>query len=489
STTAHLLRELATTLVADTHLAAAGTRTATELIDLDYAQIEGEMSGHPWIVFNKGRVGFAYDDELAYAPESRRPVRLHWVAARLGRASYQAVEGLGQRTLLEAELGADTVEAFSGVLRERGEDPADFVWFPVHEWQWSHVVIPLFAAEVATGDLIPLGPSPDRYLPQQSIRTFSNHTTPHRHHVKLAMSILNTLVYRGLPSERTVAAPAVTAFVQGIRDRDPFLRDQCRLILLGEVASVDVPHRHFDALPGAPYQFHELLGCIWRQSIHTTLDPGERALTMAALLHVDRHGRPLVAALVERSGMAARDWLVSLFDAILPPLLHYLYRYGTVFSPHGENAILVHREGIPARLAIKDFVDDVNISDLPLPELADLPETLRRVLLTEPPHWICQFLQAGLFVGHLRYLSDLVEDHLGVGEHEFWALVRATVIAYQERFAERAERFATFDLLAPDFERICLNRNRLLLNGYADRPERPHAATHGRVPNPLHEVI
>ncbi|MPZ89605.1 MAG: IucA/IucC family siderophore biosynthesis protein, partial [Nitriliruptorales bacterium] len=47
STTAHLLRELATTLVADTHLAAAGTRTATELIDLDYAQIEGEMSGHP----------------------------------------------------------------------------------------------------------------------------------------------------------------------------------------------------------------------------------------------------------------------------------------------------------------------------------------------------------------------------------------------------------------------------------------------------------
>jgi siderophore synthetase component len=36
---------------------------------------------------------------------------------------------------------------------------------------------------------------------------------------------------------------------------------------------------------------------------------------------------------------------------------------------------------------------------------------------------------------------------------------------------------------APRFTRICLNRNRLLLDGYADRPEGPHAATHGSVAN------
>ncbi|GAA3331859.1 hypothetical protein GCM10020331_090070 [Ectobacillus funiculus] len=32
--------------------------------------------------------------------------------------------------------------------------------------------------------------------------------------MKLPMSILNTLVYRGLPSERTVIAPEVTAFMK-----------------------------------------------------------------------------------------------------------------------------------------------------------------------------------------------------------------------------------------------------------------------------------
>ena len=110
------------------------------------------------------------------------------------------------------------------------------------------------------------------------------------------------------------------------------------------------------------------------------------------------------------------------------------------------------------------------------------------LLLREPPAWLCQFLQAGLFVGHFRYLADLMESHLGLPERQFWRLVRAEVLAYQARFPELARRFALFDLLAPRFTRICLNRNRLLLDGYADRPERPHAATHGSVRNPLDEV-
>ena len=341
----------------------------------------------------------------------------------------------------------------------------------------------------AAGDLVVLGEGPDAYLPQQSIRTLTNLTTPGRHHLKLPMSILNTLVWRGLPTERTVAAPRVTEFLTRILAADPFLHADRRLVLLGEVASVAVPHPDYEALPGAPYQYRELVGCIWRESLQGKLDPGERAMTMAALLHRDRQGTPVVAALVERSGMAATGWLAALFEAVLPPLLHVLYRYGTVFSPHGENAILVHRDGVPTRLAVKDFVDDVNVSDQPLPELrAALRPEVAEVLLAEPPDWLCQFLWASLFVGHLRYLADLVEDHLGVDERRFWALVRSTILGYQDRHPDQADRYKTFDLLAPRFAKICLNRNRLLTDGYADRPERPHAATHGTVRNALDEV-
>jgi siderophore synthetase component len=487
-TVAHLLRELWATQVADCHLAAGGTDAAT-LVDLPHHEIEGEMGGHPWIAANKGRLGFGYADYLRHAPERRARVRLHWLAVRTGVASYQAVGGLPHDRLLAGELDPATAGAFAGTLAAAGADPGAYRWFPVHDWQWEQVVVPLFAPALAAGELVVLGQGPDEYLPQQSIRTLTNVTSPHRHHLKLPLSILNTLVWRGLPTERTLAAPRVTEFLTGIVAADPFLRDHCRLVLLGEVASVAVPHPDYETLPGAPYQYRELLGCIWRESLHGKLDPGERAMTMAALLHRDRHGTPVLAALVERSGLAAAAWLAALFEAVLPPLLHMLYRYGTVFSPHGENAILVHRDGVPTRLAVKDFVDDVNVSDQPLPELrAALSPDVAKVLLAEPPRWLCQFLWAGLFVGHLRYLADLAEDHLGVGERRFWTLARAAVLSHQERFPELADRFKTFDLLAPRFDKICLNRNRLLSDGYADRPERPHAATFGSVRNALDEV-
>jgi siderophore synthetase component len=135
------------------------------------------------------------------------------------------------------------------------------------------------------------------------------------------------------------------------------------------------------------------------------------------------------------------------------------------------------------------LVDDVNVSDQPLPELrAALAPEVAEVLLAEPPDWLCQFLWASLFVGHLRYLAEVAEDSLGVGERRFWSMVRSTILAYQDRFPELADRYKTFDLLAPRFARICLNRNRLLTDGYADRPERPHAATFGTVRNALDEV-
>jgi siderophore synthetase component len=488
ATTAHLARELTATRVADCHIAAAPRSTASDLVDLPWARIEGEMDGHPWLVPNKGRIGFGHAEHLRHAPERGEARPLRWLAVRSGRGLYRSVEGLDHLRLRALQLDRAEIERFETVLRRRGEDPDGHLWFPVHDWQWDHVVLPLFAADLARGDLVVLGEAADLHLPQQSIRTLSNVSAPRRHSVKLPLSILNTLVYRGLPTERTLAAPAVTAFLQGIAASDPHLRDEWRVVLLGEVAAVAVPHPAYEELDGAPYQFRELLGCIWRESIEGRLAPGERAMTMAALLHVDRRGTPVVAALVERSGLDAAAWLDALLGAVLPPLLHFLYRYGVVFSPHGENAILVHRDGVPVRLAIKDFVDDVNLSDRPLPELAGVGPELRGVLLAEPPEWLCQFLWAGLFVGHLRYLSDVMEDHLGLGERRFWGAVRRTVLAHQARFPELEERFALFDLLAPRFARICLNRNRLLLDGYADRPERPHAATFGTVANALHEV-
>lgn len=485
----HLAVELSATLVADTRLLGSPDRclTADRVADLGYADLEGHQTGHPWIVPNKGRRGFSALDAEQYAPEAGRPIRLPWMAVHRSLATYRGVPGLDAARLHDGELDDHVLADFEQVLHQRGLDPTDYLLMPVHPWQWDEVVVPVFAGEVASERIVALGEAPDRYLPQQSIRTFTNIDHDRRHHVKLPLSILNTLVWRGLPTERARAAPAVTEWMLGLKDGDAYLRDETRVVLLGEVASITVPHPVLESLPDVPYQYRELLGCIWREPIGGKIEGGERPRTLAALLFVDAQGGALVAELVRRSGLSARAWLQRLLGAVLPPLLHFLYQYGVVFSPHGENAIVVFDEhDVPARLAVKDFVDDVNVAAAPLPELDSMPAEVSDVLLREEPEFLCQFIQSGLFVGHFRYLAEIVEQHLDVAEHEFWSLVRREVVAYQRRFPGLAERFGMFDLLTPDIERLCLNRNRLLHDGYRDRPERPHAAVHGRVANPLH---
>ncbi|WP_420882763.1 IucA/IucC family protein [Streptomyces noursei] len=486
-TTGHLIRELTATLAADTRLDATAL-SAAELADLDYAALEGHQTGHPWLVANKGRLGFSAADAETWAPEARTPQRLPWLAAHRRLAHYRGVPALATPDRLYGEeLAPATRRAFAATLTDAGRDPADYLYLPVHPWQWDETIAPLFAPQLADGSLVPLPSDNDLRLPQQSIRTFLNLTRPRARTVKLPLSILNTLVWRGLPTERTLAAPAVTAWVHGLRDGDTYLRDETRVILLGETASVTVEHPLYDRLPGVPYQYKELLGCIWREPLAGRLDPGERARTLASLLQTDPAGRALTAELVHRSGLDPRDWLARLFGALLPPLLHFLYQYGTVFSPHGENAIVVFDEDdVPTRLAMKDFVDDVNTSAQPLPEQDTMPDDVRAVLLTEPPAFLTQFIHSGLFVGVFRYLAPLCEEQLGVPEGEFWSLVRAEILRHHERFPHLKERQETFDLLTPKIERLCLNRNRLHVDGYRDRRDRPHAAVHGTVPNPLY---
>ncbi len=486
-TTGHLLRELTATLTADARLAATALSSA-ELAGLPYAELEGHQTGHPWLVANKGRLGFSASDTAEWAPEARTPRRLPWIAVRKDLAVYRGAGSLADpERLYGRELGPATRGRFEAILRSQNLKPADHLLLPVHPWQWDETIAPLFAPEIARGTVVPLEADDDVRLPQQSVRTFLNVSRPERHTVKLPLSVLNTLVWRGLPTERTLAAPAVTSWVQSLRDEDPFLRDECRVILLGEVASVTVPHPTYDRLPQVPYQYRELLGCIWREPLAPQLDSGERARTLAALLHTDPAGRSFTAELVSRSGLEPTVWLRHLLAALLPPLLHFLYRYGTVFSPHGENAIVVFDgDDVPVRLAVKDFVDDVNVSALTLPEHDTMPADVRQVLLTEEPSFLPQFIHSGLFVGVFRYLAPLCEEQLGVPEHHFWTLVREEIGRYHRRFPKLKERFETFDLFTPRIERLCLNRNRLHADGYRDRPDRPHAAVHGTVPNPLH---
>lgn len=487
STTGHLVREYLHTLVADTHITEK-SQTSEALTSLDYAELEGEMTGHPWITYNKGRIGFGYEDYLQFSPEKQEMINISWVAVHQEIGTFQSIEGLAYEQVIDQELGQAALRNFNERLKTMDLDPEEYYFMPVHIWQWNHSIVPMFAAEIAKKKLIPLGEGEDEYLPQQSIRTFVNMTNKEKYHVKLPISILNTLVYRGLPGERTVIAPEVTKFMKDILEQDSFLKDECRLGLLGEVATMNVDHPIFNEVEDVPYQYLELLGVVFRESIYEEMNAGEHAITLASLLHVDHEGTPFVSILIEKSGLTAEEWVKRLVNALLPPLLHYLYQYGTVFSPHGQNTVLVLKDYIPERTIMKDFVDDVNISDQLLPEFEPISDNLKQVLRTEAPEGLTQFILTGLFICHFRYLGDILEENEAFPESEFWRIVRNEILSYQERFPHLSERYRLFDLLSPSIRKLTLNRNRMFDYGYADGDDRPHASEFGEVTNALYAV-
>jgi siderophore synthetase component len=486
-TVAGLVHELSNTLLADVHQLRHG-RPAAELAGLvetaDPGVVEAEVRGHPWIVANKGRLGFDAADLAAYAPESDQPVRLLWLAAAPGRAESAAVAGLDHATVVAEQVGEETWTELRTAASAAGLDPDTATYVPVHPWQWRQRIVPLHAADLARGDLVVLGEAPQRYRPQQSLRTMADVDHPERRYLKLPLSILNTSVYRGLPRRRTLAAPALSEWFAGLVEGDPFLKGS-GLVLLGEVAGVSVAHAGFEAIAGVPYQHTEMLGAIWRESVAGKLAEGEHAVTLAALLHRDPAGVPLLDPLVARSGLTVADWVDRFHEVTLPPLAHVLYRYGASFSPHGQNCLLALQDGVPARLVVKDFVDDVVVSPDPLPELATLPADVQATLAEDVEPILAKYIHGALLVCVHRYLAELLDDHFGHAEAEFWASARRALRRYQDGFAELADRYALFELDAPRFKKLCLNRLRLYDRGYADDPERPVVTSSGWIDNPL----
>ncbi|MFP3339093.1 IucA/IucC family protein, partial [Micrococcus sp. SIMBA_131] len=92
-TTAHLIKEINQTLIADAHLL-SNRVSSDELVEEDYARLEGYMTGHPWITYNKGRIGFGYDDYLDFAPEHQNEVKLSWIGVSREISSFQSVKDL-----------------------------------------------------------------------------------------------------------------------------------------------------------------------------------------------------------------------------------------------------------------------------------------------------------------------------------------------------------------------------------------------------------
>ena len=483
-TKAYLIKEMNNTWLAEAHLFDERRLSSAAALTASHHKIEGMLRGHPWLIMSKGRMGFGYDDYLSAAPELSPTVKVLWLAVHRDLAEFRSTEEWQAGTLYQYELDAEELESFEQQLHERGCSCRDYFLIPVHAWQWHQWLVPTYANEIVDQRIIELGVGQDDYVPMQSIRTLCNISQPERHYVKLPVSIFNTAVYRGLPSKRNLAAPAVTAWLKQIQSQDSDLK-QSGVAFLGEVATLTIHQPCFDQIEGAPYQFKELFGCLWRESVDPVIGTGEQALSQAALLHRDINGQSILAVLIQASGLSPLQWLKRFAEVSVTPLLICLYKYGLAFSPHGENTMLIHANGVPQKMVLKDFIDDVNLVDEDFPELASLPIE-GQILLRHPAHELSHFIFTGLFMVHYRYICNVfLQDYPEHSEVEFWQTISSVIDAFHQAHPELAERIEKFAMFRAEFEKICLNRVRLFTTSYNDEAERPVPVFLDPIANPV----
>lgn len=450
------LEEIISTLYGSAFKIKKGNPTASELVAADFQTIEQSMTeGHPGFVANNGRIGFDSSDYRSYAPEAGNSFNILWLAGHKSQTVYAATEVLAYHKLVEQELDVETRAAFVKEIEAKGFDPDEYFLIPTHPWQWFNKLSTIFSSEVAKGNLICLGYSPDQYVAQQSIRTLFNSSNPKKFYVKTALSILNMGFMRGLPLYYLGTAPKMAVWLEALLYPDALIQET-GFRMLGEIASVSYVNPHFEQF-GIHNDYNKMLASLWRESPIAAIKKEQNVMTMAAFLHIDHFGDAFLPKLIEASGISIADWLSKYFKAYLSPLLHCFYKYDLVFMPHGENIIVTLENHIPVSILLKDITEEACILN---PNVV-LPDHLKRMYTPVPEDVKLLSVFTDIFDGFFRFMAAVLEEHIGFSEKMFWSLVASCIAQYQERYPEYTQKFEQYDLFAPVFKLSCLNRLQL----------------------------
>jgi len=275
------LEEITSTLTGASYKYENEQFSATELALQSFQDIEhGMTEGHPCFVANNGRIGFNINDYHAFSPEANQPFKIYWIAAHKNFATYTAIEGYAYESLLESELGILKIADFKQELLNNNVAVDDYVFMPVHPWQWTNKIVHVFAPDIAQKNIILVGESEDEFSAQQSIRTLFNLSNPKKLYTKTALSILNMGFMRGLSPYYMKSTPPITKWITNLLAKDEYL-NQNGFTMLGEVATVGYENHYYEVL-GKTNPHNKMLSALWRESPFSKINDKQRVMTMAA---------------------------------------------------------------------------------------------------------------------------------------------------------------------------------------------------------------
>lgn len=408
---------------------------------LDFQALESAIvEGHQYHPCFKTRTGFSLQDHRDYGSEVGSAFQLEWlaVARRTLRIALPTNEGDFWRN----ELGATELAKLNQVLEVSGGSWEKYSLVPAHPWHLRSIRALGLDRAIEFGDVIELGPAGDFYRASQSLRTLVNATRPEKANVKLPLNVVCTSSHRNLEDHFVCTAPLLSRWLVSLVEGDAYLQERGHLLLLSEYAGILYePEGDEDGDEVLPFEeLRGRLGTIFRESVCGKLEPGEAAVPFTALTLIESDGRPFVVEWIDAHGV--ERWVDRLLEVVLLPIWHMLVHHGVAFEAHAQNLILIHRDGWPTRIVLRDFHEDTEfVPDyLRSPEQAPRFETVDPFFETIPDDdgyrmastdALRELFMDCVYVYNLADVAFLIERFFGFSDEEFWRAVRAKLAEYE----------------------------------------------------------
>lgn len=458
--------------------------------DLDRALHEG----HPYHPCYKSRLGMRENDLLRYSPETSAGFRLHWLALPRARLTRQLP--VPEMAFWQAELGAEGAYLLRAAFHRAGLDWQHHGPLPAHPWHWQALSQSNLAPMLASLDIHGLGPVGDRYRPSQSLRSLFNMSDPTRACIKLPLGIHNTSSRRHLEPHSVPSAPVISQWLQSVVDADPRFARAYPLRLLPEYASLA-----FSA--GEPSSREALglegeLAAIWRSSIATRLAEDEQTIPLNALAQWEQDGLPFIHPWVELYGL--QPWLEATLATVILPVWHMLAAHGIGLEAHGQNSLLVVRNGWPQALILRDFHDSVEYardylpSDIPEPDFGPRQGLYSRApdnqfYRMSGPEALRELVMDTLFIYNLSELALVLQEAYGFDERRFWRHIHRLLANYGAQHPALRPRLAKLGWDRPWIRTESLLRRKLQTDAASTSHQVPNALTAEAplVPKPIND--
>lgn len=407
------------------------------------------LRDRPFHPVAKAKLGFTESEYRYYSAEFNTQIPLRWVAVQrdhlvIGWGVDDACRLHPARFLLDIEEQA----LLDSEMRQR-QLTEDWVALPILEWQLNHGLPPALKEEQAAGHWLALDFRQPRVQSTSSVRSMAP-LSDSPHYLKLPLSIYSLGSSRYLPAVKMMNGQIAQKLLHEALALDPVLNDQVWLCdetkwwaFMPENGSLfdDAP-RHLSAMvrtyPEALLN-EETCRLVPMSALGTALPNQQRHFFDEWLGHRQLPANEASVLLL------FRELCESFFGLNLR-----MFRLGILPEIHGQNAVLVWRDGRADGLLLRDhdslrlFVPWLNRVGLADPVYRLKKGVVNTLYHDTAEDLLFYLLTLGIQV-NFRAIIEVLARNYGLGEHKLWLELKRTLKRLIKRLDPQAETRALLE--------------------------------------------